>query len=115
MTIKTEGNYTGEFILSEANGNRSRRTGVLISGQNLLVGQVVGLITASSKYSAYVPGASDGTETVAGILYASVDASAADADCVVVSDDAEVKSALLVGNDVAGTVDLEARGVRVRA
>lgn len=42
---QTEGNYTLEFLLSEAPGQRSRDAGVLLSGQDLAAGTVVGKIT----------------------------------------------------------------------
>jgi hypothetical protein len=42
---QTEGNYNLEFLLSEAPGGRSREAGVLLSGQDLAAGTVVGKIT----------------------------------------------------------------------
>lgn len=42
---QTEGNYTLEFLLSEAPGNRSRDAGVLLSGQDLAAGTVVGKVS----------------------------------------------------------------------
>lgn len=42
---QTEGNYTLEFLLSEAPGQRSRDAGVLLSGQDLAAGTVVGKVT----------------------------------------------------------------------
>jgi hypothetical protein len=39
---KTEGQHAGEFILSEANWNRSRDNVTVLSGQNLKAGAVVG-------------------------------------------------------------------------
>lgn len=41
----TEGNHALEFLLSEAPGNQSRENGVLLTGQNLLAGAVLGQIT----------------------------------------------------------------------
>lgn len=40
-----EGNYTLEFLLSEAPGQRSREAGILLSGQDLAAGAVLGRIT----------------------------------------------------------------------
>lgn len=117
MTTLTEGNHTGEFIVSEANGNRSREEIVVVSGQNLGAGQVLGKITASGKYAAYDEAASDGTETAVAVLYADVDASAADADGVAIDKDAEVSAAKLVwgsADDAAGAVDLLAAGIVAR-
>lgn len=42
MTTFTEGTHAGEFIVSEANGNRSREKITVLSGQNLKAGAVVG-------------------------------------------------------------------------
>ncbi len=36
--VFTEGAHAGEFILSEANGQRSRENGTLLSGLNLAAG-----------------------------------------------------------------------------
>ncbi len=44
MAEKTEGKFAGEFILSEAPGNRSRDKITVLSGQNLKVGAVVGKV-----------------------------------------------------------------------
>lgn len=41
MTVFTEGRHAAEFILSEANGQRSRENGVVASGQTLAAGQIV--------------------------------------------------------------------------
>lgn len=41
----TEGQYTGEFLVSEAPGTRSRETITLLSGQNLKAGAVLGKVT----------------------------------------------------------------------
>jgi hypothetical protein len=43
--VLTETTHAGGFILNEANGNRSRRNGVLASGQNLAAGAVLGKIS----------------------------------------------------------------------
>ena len=117
MTTLTEGNHTAEFILSEANGDRSRAQITVLSGENLAVGQVLGAVTASGKYVAYDETATDGSETAVAVLYADVDASAADAEGVAIIRDAEVSAAKLVwgtADDAAGTVDLAAVGVIAR-
>ncbi|MEM6483800.1 MAG: head decoration protein [Pseudomonadota bacterium] len=85
-----ESRHSGEHVLSEANGSRSRENGVLASGQSLDAGAVLGLVTASGEYAAYDPDASNGTENPAGVLYAATDASAAAAGCVVHARDCEV-------------------------
>ena len=90
-TVYTEGKYTAEFIINEANGTRSKDTGTVLSGENLKAGAVVGIVTASGKYKEYNPANADGSETVAGISYANNDATNGDiANAVIVVRDAEV-------------------------
>jgi len=114
MATQTEAAHAGEFIVSEGNGNISREGITVVSGQTLVAGEVVGKITASGKYATYNNGASDGSEVAAGILYDAVDASAADADGVMVARLAEVESAGLTGSDANGVADLLALNVIVR-
>lgn len=52
--------------------------GVLISGQTLVAGTVVGKITASGKYTQLAPAASDGSQNAAAIIFGDLDASAGD-------------------------------------
>lgn len=54
---------------------------VLITGQNLARGAVLGKITASGKYTLSASGASDGSEAPVCVLAFAVDATAADKDC----------------------------------
>lgn len=96
MAALTEGKRTAEFVLSEANGDRSRENVVVVSGQNLTAGAVVGKITASGKYKEYNPGNADGSQTAVGVLYASTDATSADAKGVIYARDCEVRKADLV-------------------
>jgi len=117
----TEGAHPGEFILSEANGNRSRENRTLVSGQNLGAGAVLGKISSGGKFTGYDNTAGDGSQAAAGILYASVDASDGDMDCVVIIRDAEVIGDALDfdagqsgADQTAATVDLLALGIIVR-
>lgn len=48
------------------------------SGENLTRGELVGKITASGKYIKWTSGASDGSQTVAGVLVDDCDATAGD-------------------------------------
>ena len=64
-----EGRYAGEFVVSEGNGRISRETITVLSGENLEAGAVLGKVTASGKYKALDPAATDGSEVAAGILY----------------------------------------------
>lgn len=93
MATLTEAKYPGEFIATEAFGKRSRDNATLITGQNLGVGRVLGKITASGKLTAVAPGASDGSEVAAAVLFKACDATSADATCVVMARDCELNRA----------------------
>lgn len=57
MAEKVETLHAAGFLISEANGNRSRDNGILLSGQNLLAGAVVGkTATAGTIASAAAAG-----------------------------------------------------------
>jgi hypothetical protein len=93
--VKTEGVYGAEFLLSNEE-TLSLDKGVLISGQNLNVGTVLGKITASGKYTLHNNAASDGSEVAAAILYNTTDASVGDTACTVLTRLAEVAEAKLI-------------------
>ena len=96
MASIVEGLHPGEGVISEASGARSRDVGTLITGQDLDSGTVLGEITVGGKFTQLAPAAVDGSEVAAGILYYPVDASGADAACVVWARDIEVHGASLV-------------------
>ncbi|MBV2132043.1 head decoration protein [Pseudomonas sp. MAP12] len=113
MTILTQGTRTAEFLLSEANGQRSREQGTLaITAAALPAGQLLG--TVADEYVAYNPAGLDGSETVTAILYSAAPISAATQPAAVVVRDAEVISAKLTGLDVAAAAELLALGIIVR-
>ncbi|MGQ2992769.1 head decoration protein [Variovorax sp.] len=91
MPTINEGRHAGEHVASEANGTRSRGVVTIASGQNLEPGTVLGKVTASGKYVALAPAASDGSEAAAAVLYGHVDATTADRPGVVHLRDAELK------------------------
>lgn len=114
-TTKTEARRTGEFILSEANGTRSREEVTIAAAAGALeVGTLVGKVTATGKYVAYSNAASDGSEVAAGILYAAVPDLTVDQKGVIIARDAEVAAARLTGSDTAGLADLKAIGIIAR-
>lgn len=83
-TIFTEGPRAGGYIADEVSVNLSRKEGVMASGGGVVeAGTVVGIVTASGKYAPLDTEASDGSEDAAGVLFDTVDATSADADCVV--------------------------------
>lgn len=88
------------FILSESNRSRSREVLTIKSGAGKVsAGTVLGKVTADGKYVAS-PNAEtvglEGAETATAILGYEVDATDADVDAVCITDDAEVKDAMLV-------------------
>jgi hypothetical protein len=117
--MTTESRHPGEHIVSEANGARSREQGVLTSGENLEAGAVVA--TVGGKYVELDPAAATGAEVAVGVLFAAVDASAADADCLVHVRDCEVDgnalgwpAGITSGEIDTATAELAALGIIVR-
>ncbi|WP_232829300.1 head decoration protein [Tropicimonas sp. IMCC34043] len=114
------------FLLSEANGNRSRAVATIASGAGVLdAGTVLGKIAASGKFTAS-PAAEtagiEGAEVALAILAYGVDATGADVDVTVVDRDAVVKAACLIHDAsvddttriAAKAAELDAVGIRVR-
>lgn len=81
----TEKAHTGEFILSEANGQRSRENGTLKTGENHEAGTVL-MSDGAGKLIDYA----GGTQPAIGVLLATTDASAADVKIAYIARDAEV-------------------------
>jgi hypothetical protein len=85
MTTLTEGKHAGGFLVWEVLRDYTRETVTIASGAGKLEpGTVLGKITTGGKYTGLAPAATNGSQTAAGILWAGVDASAADAPGVVV-------------------------------
>lgn len=123
MAVKTEGKHTGEYIQSEAAGGRSRDQAKIASGAGKVkASTILGKVTASGKYLPHDPAAGDGTETAVAILYDNVDATDADAPCVITARDSEVRNADLIYNAATDTpaekdavhASLAANGIIVR-
>lgn len=121
MTIKTEGPHRGGFLVSEAEGTRSREEITVLSGENLVAGAVLGQITVGGKFVAHDPLGSDGSEDAAGILYGPVDATDGDTKGVAIVRDAEVNEGEIVFEDDVDTdgrdaaiADLLALGIVMR-
>ena len=95
QTPLLEGQHTGEFLVSVANGHRSFERITLAAGQKLPAGAVLGKVAASSKFTSYAPTATDGSQNVAGILYAFTDATLADQHQTAVTRSAEVNASEL--------------------
>lgn len=119
MTALTEPRHAGEFILSEAEGQRSRETVTIASGHEVEAGTVLGKITSGGKYAPYANGLSDGTQVAYAVSINHVDATSADTPAAVIQRDAEVIAACLTiagspGDIAAAKVDLAAVGIIVR-
>lgn len=105
MVTKTEGKHIGEFLVSEANGTRSRQGDLVISsGQGKLASGTV----VSKVASELVATTSGNTGTVAGVLWHGEDATSADAKAVYIARDAEVDTSLLIVPDNAKVAALAA-------
>ncbi len=118
MAVKTEARHPGEYVASEAKGTRSRAV-VTLTGAVFTPGQVLGQITASSKYAPWDPSGEDGTETAAGICMDHYDASAEDVQGVIHDSDMEAVLPALTFPDTAtqgekdqAVADLLALGIK---
>ncbi|MCM5689141.1 head decoration protein [Sinorhizobium meliloti] len=120
MTVFTEGPRTAEYLISEANGHRSREIGTIAAGVvgALVAGSVLGKVTASGEYKLYDPAAADGSENVARILF---EAGVAGDVRTMTARDSEVKASKLTwfagatANQIAtATAALAALGIIVR-
>jgi len=123
MTVFTEGRHAGEFLLTEAKGNRSRENIVVANGAGILAaGTVLGKVTASGNYIASAIGASDGSEVAAAILLREVDATSADVPVAAFVRDCEVNGNILTwhadrdqqAEQDAANAELAAAGIIVR-
>lgn len=127
MAIKTEEQYTGEFILTEQPGELSRDnvTVTAPATTKLEPGFVLGKITATGAYAPYDNDNTDGTEAAAGVLYGEVDntagVAAADFAAVILNFGAEVRksdlqwgSGVLAAEKTAAYADLAALFIKAR-
>jgi hypothetical protein len=84
MTTLTEGKHAGGFLVWEVLRDYTRETVTIASGAGKLEpGTVLGKITTGGKFTTLAPAATNGSQSAAGILWAGVDASTADAPSVV--------------------------------
>ena len=104
-----------DFILSEANGQRSRENAVVTqAGAEVKSGTLLAKL-ASGKYVPYVNGDAD-AGVAAAILYTHLPSATGDTKAVIFTRDCEVKRSALTGLDEAGDalVDLNQAGIAVR-
>ena len=97
MTVLIEGLHPGAFLMTEANGQRSRENITIASGAGIVApGSVLGRVTATGKYVVSAVGATDGSQTPAAINIYGADASAEVASVSAIVRDAEVNGRCLV-------------------
>ncbi len=122
MTTFNETQHAGGFMVSEANGTRSRATKVLAESQTLVAGAVLGTVTATGQVKELDPQAVDGSQVASGILWdAKTSGVGENPIVVVVARDAEVNAAELTypvgitaGEITQALADLEALGIFAR-
>lgn len=127
MSIKAMPARNLAFLLSEANGHRSRTSVTIPSGTGEVVaGTVLGEMTATAGHFVPSPDAEvvgiEGAETATAILGYYVDATDQDVDVAVVDKDAEVKIGSLLFDatvddepkTAAKIAQLNAVGIRAR-
>lgn len=91
MPVLNEGRYPGEFLLSEANGERSRDAITVASGAGVVAaGAVLGRVTASGKYVLSPDTGADGSQTAVAVALYGCDATSADQKIAAILRDAEV-------------------------
>lgn len=79
-TVFTEPMNLGDLLKYEAPNLYSRDRVTVASGQNLLLGAVVGTVTASGKFQQFDPSADDGTQVASAVLLQACDAGLIDRD-----------------------------------
>jgi len=108
MTTFTEGRHAAEFILSEANGQRSRDNVTVYGGftgaATLKAGTVLGKITSGGKYAASAASGSDGSQTAIAVLLDNIDIADGDVVAAIIARDAEVNGGSL---EYEATVDTD--------
>ena len=107
MIVK-ERTHAGEFMVSEANGHRSREQITVARSKDLPPGTVLGRVTATRKYKQLDPAATDGGEIPAGVLFDWADAANGDRQAVAIVRDAEVVRADLAFADGMSQGDKDA-------
>ena len=80
MSVLAEPLNLGDLLKYEAPNLYSRDRVTVASGQNLPLGTVLGIVTASGKYKQIDPSAEDGTQVAAGVLLQACDATLIDRD-----------------------------------
>lgn len=122
MPVITEGKNLGDLLKYEAPNLYSRDQVTVGAGQNLPLGTVVGLVTATAKLKQIDPSATDGSQYAAGVLMQAVDATLIDredglmlARHAIVADHALTwPAAITVAEKQAAILQLKSLGVLIR-
>ena len=122
MSVLAEPLNLGDLLKYEAPNLYSRDRVTVASGQNLPLGTVLGIVTASGKYKQIDPSAEDGSQVAAGVLLQTCDATLADRDNglvvarhAIVSDHAlQWPEAITAAEKASAIAQLKALGVLVR-
>ncbi|MDH0899030.1 head decoration protein [Comamonas aquatica] len=112
----------GDLLKYEAPNLYSRDRVTVASGQNLPLGTVVGIVTATAKFKQLDPSAEDGTQVAAGVLLQACDASLLERDDglvvarhAIVADHAlQWPEAITAAEKALAIAQLKALGVLVR-
>lgn len=121
-TVFTESMNLGDLLKYEAPNLYSRDRVTVAAGQNLPLGAVVGMVTATGKVKQIDPSATDGTQVAAGVLMQACDAALAErtdglivARHAIVADHAlQWPAGITTGEQQAAIAQLKALGVLVR-
>lgn len=121
MTTLIEARHPGDFIVSEANGFRSRSTATIPAGVEVRVAMVLGKLTAGGHVP-LAPAANDGSQKAAAIAVYPMAAAATGLRQIAVIDlDAEVRAADLewpagIGDadKASGVAQLLQLGIKLR-
>lgn len=122
MPVITEGLNLGDLLKYEAPNLYSRDQVTVGAGQNLPLGTVVGLVTATGKVKQIDPSATDGSQYAAGVLMQAVDATLIDredglmlARHAIVADHALAwPAAITAAEKLAAIAQLKSLGILVR-
>lgn len=122
MPVITEGLNLGDLLKYEAPNLYSRDQITIGAGQNLPLGTVVGLVTATAKIKQIDPSATDGSQYAAGVLMQAVDATLIDredglmlARHAIVADHALAWPAAITAAEKLSTIaQLKSLGILVR-
>ncbi len=84
MPVLTQSPLVGDVVKYECNPNFTREVVTLLTGSIYEIGSVLGQITTGGKYKLSTDTGSDGAQVAAGVLIQRVDASAGDAQGLIV-------------------------------